>query len=116
MHARRRQLTTHVVADAAASSSKVIIVYTKPGCELCDGTRDRVQGIIDRAQFMPSAIAEWHLEERDITSNPAWAVYDMEVPVLMAVGSDGREVRLPRWPPRMTTDKLRQHIEASLPQ
>ncbi|PNW81470.1 hypothetical protein CHLRE_07g357300v5 [Chlamydomonas reinhardtii] len=116
MPARRRQLTACVVAEAAASGGKVIAMYTKPGCELCEGTRDRVQGIIDRAQFMPSAIAEWRLEERDITTNPAWAVYEMEVPVLVASGSDGREVRLPRWPPRMTTDKLRQHIEASLPQ
>ncbi|KAG2494420.1 hypothetical protein HYH03_007472 [Edaphochlamys debaryana] len=66
---------------------------------------------------MPSALSDWRLELRDITTDPAWqAAYDMEVPVLTALAADGREVRLPRPPPRMTTDRLRQHIESALPQ
>ncbi|GFR44191.1 hypothetical protein Agub_g5374 [Astrephomene gubernaculifera] len=97
--------------------SKVIILYSKPNCPLCEGTRDRVQGLIDRAQFMPSLLTEYTLEIRDISTNPAWsAAYDMEVPVLTVLAQDGREVCIPRPPPRMTTDKLRRHIEAALPQ
>jgi hypothetical protein len=47
MQARRRQLTAHVVADATASGSKVIFMYTKPGCELCDGTRVSGKSVVD---------------------------------------------------------------------
>ncbi|GIL85108.1 hypothetical protein Vretimale_9968 [Volvox reticuliferus] len=116
---QRRQLVTAASAHTDAASvkqGKTIILYSKPNCPLCEGTRDRVQGLIDRAQFMPSALMEYTLEVRDISKNPAWrAAYELEVPLLTALTVEGREVRIPRPPPRMTTDKLRQHIEAALP-
>ncbi|PNH06980.1 hypothetical protein TSOC_006592 [Tetrabaena socialis] len=110
----RRRLP--LVAVACSEPGKVLILYSKPNCPLCEGTRDRVQGLIERAAFMPSALTEYTLEVRDISTNAAWsAAYDMEVPVLTTITPAGEEVRIPRSPPRMTTDKLRQHIEASLP-
>ncbi|GLI67019.1 hypothetical protein VaNZ11_011184 [Volvox africanus] len=117
-HCHRRQQATRASAhkDALAKQQRIIIIYIKPNCPLCEGTRDRVQGLIDRAQFMPSVLTEYTLEVRDISTDPAWSVaYAMEVPILTTLTVDGREVRIPRPGPRMTTDKLRQHLEAALP-
>jgi hypothetical protein len=31
-------------------------VYSKEGCHLCEGLKDKLEALIDRAQFMPSTL------------------------------------------------------------
>jgi len=102
---------TRRVTIAAAAGNKTIILYTKETCPLCDGLKDKVQAILDRAPFTGSALQGYSIESRDILSNPDWErEYSMEIPVMAVARPDGSEVRIPRTPPRITADKLEQTI------
>jgi hypothetical protein len=47
-----------------------LVLYTRPGCHLCDETRALVQGLLeDRAARGRRTAA---IRERDITTNPEW--------------------------------------------
>ncbi|KAK9907738.1 hypothetical protein WJX75_008971 [Coccomyxa subellipsoidea] len=53
---------------------------------------------------------------RDITTEPAWwEAYSLTIPVLTFADADGsNEVKVPRPSPRMSTDRLGQHLEKAL--
>lgn len=96
---------------------KVIIVYTKETCPLCDGLKDKVQAILDRAPFTGSSLQGYCLEMRDIMSNTEWeSRYSMEVPVMAIRTPDGTERVVPRQSPRATADRIEQAIIKSLHQ
>jgi hypothetical protein len=62
-----------------------LVLYTRPGCHLCDETRALVQGLLeDRAARGRRTAA---LRERDITTNPEWerAFFD-RIPVVELAG------------------------------
>eukprot|EP00878_Enallax_costatus_P009143 GHUV01009557.1.p1 GENE.GHUV01009557.1~~GHUV01009557.1.p1 ORF type:complete len:148 (+),score=40.88 GHUV01009557.1:322-765(+) len=90
-------------------------LYTKPDCPLCDGLKDKLQGLIDRAEFMPSFLTGATLEVRDISSNAAWQdAMHLSIPVLAVADADGEEVILPRPQPRITADRLQRHLQEAL--
>ncbi|PSC67204.1 glutaredoxin 2 [Micractinium conductrix] len=93
-----------------------LIVYSKEGCHLCDGLKDKLEALLERAAFMPSAFSTAELEVRDVTSKPEWEQrYAMSIPVLAAAAADGSgEVEVPRPSPRFSTDALQKHIEKFL--
>ena len=50
--------------------SPVVVLYSKPGCGLCDDARELLAAILaDRAR---AGLAAPPIEERDITTDPAW--------------------------------------------
>ena len=77
-----------------------IVLYTKPGCGLCDETRETLDALLEerRSTGQPSAA----VEERDILANPEWErAFAFEIPVvevgdrqLMLAISPGRLRRL----------------------
>ncbi|KAF8404114.1 hypothetical protein HHK36_008994 [Tetracentron sinense] len=72
--------------------SKKLLLYTKPGCCLCDGLKEKLQAAFSLAG--PDSLHDVHLQIRDITSNPEWErSYQYEIPVLARVLSDGTEVK-----------------------
>ncbi|MFS8900862.1 glutaredoxin family protein [Synechococcus sp. H60.2] len=80
-----------------------MILYSKPGCHLCEGLAEKLQQIPEIAT----------LEIRDITANPAWwERYQLEVPVLSLAGDPERS--LPRPSPRLTVAQLRAWLEQQL--
>lgn len=85
---------------------------------MCDGLKEKVEALLERAQFMPSALSAAELEVRDITSNPQWeAKYAMSIPILAMAAADGSgEVEVPRPSPRYSADALQKHIEKFLAQ
>jgi hypothetical protein len=94
---------------------RAIILYTKETCPLCDGLKDKVQAILDRAPFTGSALQGYRLEPRDIMSNVEWeSRYSMEIPVMAVLRPDGTERVVPRQSPRVTADRLEQAIVKSL--
>lgn len=94
---------------------RAIILYTKETCPLCDGLKDKVQAILDRAPFTGSALNGYRLEPRDIMSNAEWERrYSMEIPVMAVLSQDGTERVVPRQSPRVTADRLEQAILKSL--
>lgn len=58
-----------------------LVLYTRPGCHLCDEARATIEAILaDRREHgldVPSLV------ERDISTNPAWErAYFAEIPVV----------------------------------
>ena len=108
------------VVTASASNNKdtsVIIIYTKETCPLCDGLKDKVTAILERAPFTGSALNGFTIQPRDIMSNPEWEQrYSMEIPVLAVVRTDGSEHVVPRQSPRAPVDRLEQAIVEALEQ
>lgn len=80
-----------------------LILYSKPGCPLCEGLVEKLQQIPEVRE----------LEVRDITSNPLWwEQYSLEVPVLKVAGDP--EQPLPRPSPRLTVAQLRSWLGQQL--
>lgn len=83
-----------------------IILYSKPGCHLCEGLQEKLEQIIETRNS-----ASLQLEIRDITSREDWLqAYQYEVPVLFVDAMD-RELLIPRPSPRATLKQLEQMLE-----
>ena len=85
---------------------KALILYSKPGCHLCEGLQEKLEEL-----SIP-------LEVRDITQNPSWLQkYQYEVPVLcqQVDTTDGpMERALPRMSPRASTKQVAQMIQTQI--
>ncbi|XP_062022794.1 uncharacterized protein LOC133739087 [Rosa rugosa] len=105
--------TPFAVSYSSSKPSRALILYSKPGCCLCDGLKEKLQ-----AAFLlsgPDSIHDVDLQIRDITSNPEWErAYQYEIPVLARVLSDGTEETLPRLSPRLGVEMVQKKIAAAL--
>jgi Glutaredoxin-like domain (DUF836) len=84
---------------------QTLILYSKPGCHLCEGLQEKLEQIQDLG---------FELEIRDITTQPNWfQAYQYEVPVLLrqSVASSAQELPIPRPSPRLTVSQLRQFLQ-----
>lgn len=82
--------------------SNSLILYSKPGCHLCEGLEEKLRQI-DRLNF--------ELEVRDITTDGGWfAAYQYEVPVLCLKLAAG-EKPLPRLSPRASVGQVAQMLQ-----
>lgn len=99
--------------SSSSSSARKLVLYSKPGCCLCDGLKEKLQ-----AAFLisgPDSLHDVDLQIRDITSNPQWeSAYQYEIPVLAKVLSDGTEEILPRLSPRLGVELIQKKIAAAL--
>jgi glutaredoxin len=83
-----------------------LILYSKPGCHLCEGLQEKLEQIQG---------LNFELEVRDITSREEWfQAYQYEVPVLCR-DSTSREEPLPRPSPRSTVQQLERMLQKYLP-
>lgn len=85
-----------------------LILYSKPGCHLCEGLQEKLQEITS---------LNFDLEVRDITTREDWwMAYQYEIPVLCLCESldTENEQRLPRVSPRLTVQKLEQMLRQYL--
>ncbi|BDA48087.1 probable Glutaredoxin-like protein YDR286C [Coccomyxa sp. Obi] len=105
-----------VAASTGGQQRRKLFLYSKEGCHLCDGLKEKIQALLDRAQFMPSPLSDISFEVRDITTEAAWwEAYSLTIPVLTVADPDGsNEVKVPRPSPRISTDRLGQHLEKAL--
>ena len=61
--------------------SPVLVLYSKPGCGLCDETRHLVTALL--GERAASGLLTPVVEERDITTNERWErAFFLEIPVL----------------------------------
>ncbi len=80
-----------------------LILYSKPGCHLCEGLREKLEQI-QSLQF--------DLEVRDITTREDWFLaYQYEIPVLVLAPS---EQVLPRLSPRCSVQQVEQMLSRYL--
>lgn len=79
-----------------------LILYSKPGCHLCEGLQQKLEQV--------TAIA-LSLEIRDITRQEDWfAAYQYEIPVLHWVTETGSIEPLPRLSPRGSVAQLERML------
>ncbi|CAL5202958.1 unnamed protein product [Lathyrus oleraceus] len=109
----QRFLKFKPLCSSSTPSSRKLVLYSKPGCCLCDGLKEKLQ-----AAFLlsgPHSLTDVDFQIRDITSNPEWEkAYQYEIPVLAKVLSDGTEETLPRLSPRLGVELLQKKIAAAL--
>ena len=92
-----------------------LILYTKPGCHLCEGLQEKLEQIVTRwTESSRFTKASLQLEVRDISTREDWSrAYAYEVPVLYR-DTVGREEQLPRPSPRATVQQLEQMLQKYL--
>ncbi|MDJ0704367.1 MAG: glutaredoxin family protein [Leptolyngbyaceae cyanobacterium MO_188.B28] len=92
-----------------------LILYSKPGCHLCEGLQEKLEQI-EEGEFE----LEFELEIRDITTRPDWfQAYQYEIPVLCQVISTGDkivEAPLPRLSPRSSVGQVERMLQKYLGQ
>ncbi|XP_022981072.1 uncharacterized protein LOC111480330 [Cucurbita maxima] len=109
----RRILTPAASFSSSSVSSRKLIMYSKPGCCLCDGLKEKLQAAFLLAG--PNSLHDVDLLVRDITTNPEWErAYQYEIPVLAKVLSDGSEETLPRLSPRLGVELIQKKLAAAL--
>ncbi|MGH8002662.1 MAG: glutaredoxin family protein [Brasilonema sp.] len=87
-----------------------IILYSKPGCHLCEGLQEKLEQIQN---------LKFELEIRDITTREDWfQAYQYEIPVLFFTNCRGtedteeqKELLLPRPSPRATVQQLESFLQ-----
>ncbi len=83
-----------------------LILYSKPGCHLCEGLQEKLEQIQNLS---------FELEIRDITTREDWSnAYEYEIPVLCLTTREGREQSLPRPSPRATVQQLEKMLDKYL--
>jgi hypothetical protein len=82
-----------------------LILYSKPGCHLCEGIEGKLRQI---------ETLKFELEIRDITTRDDWfEAYQYEIPVLRLQLPEG-EKTIPRFSPRISVERLGQQLEKYL--
>lgn len=78
-----------------------LILYSKPGCHLCEGLYEKLQQL---------QLLNLEIEIRDITTREDWFnLYEYQIPVLCQRLSD-QETPLPRLSPRASVKQLEQML------
>ncbi|KAK1287978.1 hypothetical protein QJS10_CPB19g01804 [Acorus calamus] len=96
-------------------SARSLVLYTKPGCCLCDGLKEKLGVAFSLGG--PDSLHGVRLQMRDITENPEWERrYQYEIPVLARLLPDGSEEILPRLSPRVGAELLQKKLAAALRQ
>ena len=95
-----------------------LILYSKPGCHLCEGLEGQLKQIetqkFDLEAQQSQQLAKFDLEIRDITTSEDWfTAYQYEIPVLRLELPEG-EKTIPRFSPRMSVDRLAQQLDKYL--
>ncbi|XP_073315241.1 uncharacterized protein [Primulina huaijiensis] len=102
-------LFTASALSASSSAPRKLILYSKPGCCLCDGLKEKLDAAFSLSG--PHSIHDVQLQIRDITSNPEWEkLYQYEIPVLARIREDGTEEVLPRLSPRLGVELVQKKI------
>ncbi len=93
-----------------------LILYSKPGCHLCEGLQEKLEQIVETGNFV-----SLQLEVRDIMTREDWfQAYQYEVPVLFLVNredakdAEEKEEAIPRPSPRATVQQLEQMLRKYL--
>ncbi len=80
-----------------------LILYSKPGCHLCEGLAEKLAQISD---------PPLQVEIRDITTQDDWRrAYEYEIPVLCYQDAQGTEQALPRLSPRAPLSQLQTMLQ-----
>ncbi|CAN7045610.1 hypothetical protein Bca4012_072531 [Brassica carinata] len=107
-----RQWGTIPLSCSSGPNTRKLVLYSKPGCCLCDGLKEKLQAAFSLSG--PDSLHHVTLQVRDITTNPDWErAYQYEIPVLAKENSDGKEEILPRLSPRLSVEIIQKKLLAA---
>jgi Glutaredoxin-like domain (DUF836) len=87
-----------------------LILYSKPGCHLCEGLEEKLRSI----QAIDLTL-DLKLDIRDITQDPiAFEQYQYEIPVLYLQQENGNLVAIPRQSPRSSIEQITKLLQTYL--
>ncbi|XP_074263573.1 uncharacterized protein LOC141586293 [Silene latifolia] len=93
--------------SSSTEKPRKLILYSKPGCCLCDGLKEKLNAAFDSSTSLNNV----ELQVRDITTNSDWEkAYQYEIPVLAKLCDDGTEEILPRLSPRLGVELIQKKI------
>lgn len=96
--------------NAPMNSSIQLILYSKPGCHLCEGLQEKLEQIES---------ADVAVEVRDITTCPEWfQAFQYEIPVLYYVppSQPDQPIRVERTSPRAPVSQVEKMIRRAIAQ
>lgn len=92
-----------------------LILYSKPGCHLCEGLQEKLEQIQADAELC--AGQNFDLEIRDITTRDDWfQAYQYEIPVVFMAIDAETLVPLPRPSPRASVQQVARLLQKCLEQ
>lgn len=95
------------------SSRKKLILYSKPGCCLCDTLKEKLDAVF--LMGGEDSLSDVQFEIRNISTKTEWeAAYQYEIPVLARVNEDNSETVLPRLSPRLSIELIHRKLSAAL--
>ncbi len=87
-----------------------LILYSKPGCHLCEGLEEKLRAI----QSIDLTL-DLTLDIRDITQDDrTFEQYQYEIPVLYLQQENGNLLQLPRQSPRTSIDQITKMLQTYL--
>lgn len=100
-----------------------LIVYTKPGCCLCDGLSAKLETVLERAREGETSartgatwdsLRDFSLEHRDVSTRDSWAQeYAGSVPrVFFTDGASAEEIEFPRPTPKTPPERVGDDLDA----
>lgn len=100
-----------------------LIVYTKPGCCLCDGLSAKLETVLERAREGETSartgatwdsLRDFSLEHRDVSTRELWAQeYAGSVPrVFFTDGASAEEIEFPRPTPKTPPERVGDDLDA----
>lgn len=96
----------------SSSNVRQLVLYSKPGCHLCEGLQEKLESI-QKADPCP---LEFTLEIRDITTQSEWfEAYQYEIPVLFWTrpAPESTLVPISRPSPRASVANVLKLLQAS---
>jgi hypothetical protein len=98
-------------ATTALFMAPHFVLYSKPGCHLCEGLQEKLQLVLPLISAQLGM--DIGLELRDITTQPDWwQAYQYEIPVLFWVKDEQHPpILIARSSPRCSVSQLQNHLE-----
>jgi hypothetical protein len=104
------------------STSGRLIVYTKPGCCLCDGLSAKLETVLERSRAGETSartgatwdsLKDFTLEHRDVSTRDSWAQeYAGSVPRVFFIDGASEEVEFPRPAPKTPPERVGDDLDA----
>lgn len=123
--ATRRDARANAGGDADVNRERgEIIVYTKPGCCLCDGLRDKLETALEGARAgarsartgaTRDSLRDFVLVARDVSTRESWAeLYAGSVPRVFVrdLGAVDGEYEFPRPTPKASAERIGDDLHA----
>lgn len=119
---RRASTAPRASNESSTPPTRQLIVYTKPGCCLCDGLSAKLETVLERARDGETSartgatwdsLRDFTLEHRDVSTRDSWAQeYAGSVPRVFFTDGASVEIEFPRPTPKTPPERIGDDLDA----